>query len=146
MSENTKTPHAHAELIHKWAEDTSQVVLFNVSDHWEALLTAAPSWNPKNKYFLVCEEHVDMALHWLNGGQVEIMHPQEGTFMRTNNPQFVAGYVYRKVLTAEQKAEIGELEDYISINRQVIKNLTARAKSLTDRTREMEAKIRSYEQ
>src|SRR3990172_10913572 len=55
------TPHVHAKLIKKWADDTNQILLFNNSIHphqWE-VLRVVPLWNPGMKYYVVCAKHVE---------------------------------------------------------------------------------------
>jgi hypothetical protein len=103
MSENTKTPHVHCELIRKWSGDVSKVVLYN--DHGTWVVTETPVWHVDRKYFVVCEKHADAALHWLNGGRVECREtvaPSRAPWRRCNKPNFYDDYEYRKVLSQEQ--------------------------------------------
>ena len=66
--------HKHAALIKRWADDTSLVVLYkNVTLKWlEATEQESPHWFSGVEYFLVCDKNVEVALHWLSGGDVEI--------------------------------------------------------------------------
>ena len=62
--------HKHATLIKQWADDTSLVVLGKDTGSWVKLLVD-PKWFIHKQYFIVCSKHVEVALHWLNGGDVE---------------------------------------------------------------------------
>jgi hypothetical protein len=64
--------HIHSELIKRWADDTSLVRLTKFSGDWNVCKehSRIPWWEDY-QYFLVCEKHVDVALHWLNGGKIE---------------------------------------------------------------------------
>lgn len=67
--------HVHAELIKRWADDTSLVILSKLDDlDWaRACNQVVPPWCYDVEYFLVCKRHVDIALHWLNGGSTEYL-------------------------------------------------------------------------
>ena len=70
--------HKHSELIKRWADDTSLVRLVKLDSGegflWsESLHQGADMlWLGDVEYFLVCEKHVEVALHWLNGGEVDV--------------------------------------------------------------------------
>ena len=64
--------HKHSELIKQWADDISLVVLSNGGNGDFVKVLVAPRWNTSSNYFLVCEKHVEVALHWLNGGEVDV--------------------------------------------------------------------------
>ena len=64
--------HVHADLIKRWVDDTSLIILFNRNEGWfKSHNQVLPKWLDYNKYFLVCEKHVEVALHWLNNGEIE---------------------------------------------------------------------------
>ena len=72
--------HKHAALIKRWADDTSLVILVNIEsaipyegiDKWGVSSSRfPPRWYENLEYFLVCKKHKEVALHWLNGGDIE---------------------------------------------------------------------------
>ena len=66
--------HKHSELIKRWADDTSLVILYKnqYGTTWkESQEQKNPHWFGGVEYFLVCEKHAEVALHWLNGGDVQ---------------------------------------------------------------------------
>jgi hypothetical protein len=68
--------HKHSEIATRWLNDTSLVILIKHIDGqlWrKAHNQECQGWSPRNKYFLSLEKHVPEALHWLNGGDVEII-------------------------------------------------------------------------
>ena len=84
--------HKHSELINKWRLDTSLVVLYKSTHYrdWrKSSFQISPTWELDSEYFLVCEKHVEVALHWLNGGEVEIC--ADGSVWKTLNKQ-TSGY------------------------------------------------------
>jgi hypothetical protein len=73
--------HAHCEVATQWLHDTSLVILTTVDGKlwFKCLIQRSPSWQENNKYFLVCEKHVDVALDWLNGcGEIEASYHRTG--------------------------------------------------------------------
>lgn len=64
--------HKHADVATKWLNDTSLVILYK-DGKWEKLFNQDyPMWMGDLKYFLVCEKHVEVALYWLNGGDIQL--------------------------------------------------------------------------
>jgi hypothetical protein len=95
------TAHKHSELIKRWADDTSLVILVQTGEEGGWVVSGKqlqPNWFEQDKYFLVCREHVDVCLHWLNGGEVERFydgHKQEWSLV-TLEQLFYSDVDYRK--------------------------------------------------
>ena len=68
--------HKHAALIKRWADDTSLLALYkDRHENWcNDGQPNQPRWFSSHEYFLVCEKHVEVALHWLNGGELEFKY------------------------------------------------------------------------
>jgi hypothetical protein len=66
--------HIHRDKIVAWADDTNQIILYKKEPDnlWlKSYDQDLPSWHHQVEYFLVPEKHVEVALHWLNGGKIE---------------------------------------------------------------------------
>jgi hypothetical protein len=90
--------HKHSELIKRWADDDSLIVLAKNKHHpdWNELgnsVQEAPCWNHDSEYFLVCEKHVEVALRFLNGGVVMIN--AGGNWYATDEPSFDSQCKYK---------------------------------------------------
>lgn len=96
---------AHSELIKKWADDINLrcFVKTHPGTKWGLIDDKlAPNWLPNNRYFLCPEEHVDVALHWLNGGEVQAL---KGNCIWDTvvTPNFLEEYTYRAKPTKEKR-------------------------------------------
>jgi hypothetical protein len=89
--------HKHAELIKQWVDNTCLVVLTitrDSKDWYKSSDQVNPLWTKDAEYFLVPEKHVEVALHFLNGGEVELMD-SSGKWVDTIEPDFIEVYEYR---------------------------------------------------
>ena len=93
--------HKHNKLIKQWADNTSLIRLHrpvHQEDPWRKHTEQTfPRWFDDIEYFLVPEKHVEVALHWLNGGEVE-MYADDGIWLsyeRGEKPDFIPKFEYR---------------------------------------------------
>ncbi len=89
--------HKHSELIKRWADNTSLVVLIE-SGNGEWIVDAHqkhPNWLVLSEYFLACKKHVDVALHWLNCGEVEVCRNRIEGWRLAIKPTFREDAAYR---------------------------------------------------
>jgi hypothetical protein len=75
--------HKHAELITRWVNDTSLVILAKLEgNNWKVDLTHNMlEWCEDTDYFLVPNCHVEVALAWLNGETLQCLY--QGTWCDT---------------------------------------------------------------
>ncbi len=104
--------HKHSELIKRWVDDTSLVILYKdlVYESWrESYEQNTPKWSVVAEYFLVPEKHIEVALHWLNGGEVqEMSYTGEWSTQECGVPSFMSHLEYRiKPKTEKIKVWVG---------------------------------------
>lgn len=92
--------HKHSEPINRWTDDTSLVVLYKSTHYrdWrKSSFQISPTWERDSEYFLVCEKHVEVALHWLNGAEVQLLQScgSYHTYIKGRTPNFNKEYEYR---------------------------------------------------
>jgi hypothetical protein len=88
--------HVHSELIKRWADNPRLIVLAQACTEGAWIVSTrqnTPTWLAQNNYFLVCERHVDVALHWLNGG--ELLLNAGGRWYTTSEPEFDSQCTYK---------------------------------------------------
>ena len=88
----------HIDLMTKFGMNPSLTVLVNsptsASGWVVSRIQDCPLWEDHNIYFLVCAEHVDIALQWLNGAVIEYrtsVEPPAGEAWTTISP-YQEGY------------------------------------------------------
>jgi hypothetical protein len=111
--------HKHAEIATRWLNDTSLVILSRLScSKWKVDFTQnTPEWYANTEYFLVPECHIEVALAWLNGEEIERLCDSEfnaeDDYWNDYTPsikhaRFEEYYVYRiKPKTKQVKVWVG---------------------------------------
>jgi hypothetical protein len=87
--------HKYSMWIKLWAKVTRSVVLQKYEGQWQV---AAPQITPPcRECFLVHEKHVGVALHWLNGGDIQLQYSGRSwcTLNETDEPDFLEEDNYR---------------------------------------------------
>jgi hypothetical protein len=72
---NTIKKHKHCDIATKWFNNTNLIILSkSEGEDWEIdLVYGSPEWNIDVEYILVPEIHTQIALYWLNGGDIEML-------------------------------------------------------------------------
>ena len=106
--------HKHAALIDKWRLDTSLIRLVkSTGQKWIKgnIQGEYLPWYGDSEYFLVCEKHVEVALHCLNGGDLESRPKECECWYNAKNikhAEFLESWEYRiKPKFAKVKVWIG---------------------------------------
>jgi hypothetical protein len=88
--------YCHALKL-RWSRDPSLVLLTKLGlGQWRKSVNQSSITNFDDCiYFLVCKRHVNVALHWLNGGRIEYM--VGGTWVECNPSEFPEYIEYRKL-------------------------------------------------
>lgn len=92
--------HKHASLIKRWAEDTDLVILTqSTKGIWcVSIRQKRPRWDEDREYFLVPAEHAEVALHFLNGGEIEMYSDSKECWVKIDpeiTPNFSSNFKYR---------------------------------------------------
>jgi hypothetical protein len=99
--------HIHKELINKWINDTDLVILEKSSKSWFVSDDqTTPEWKHNTQYYVVCEQHVRVCLHWLNGGNVQISSYNSEQYFDITTPEFEEFCEYRIAVDEPTKAEL----------------------------------------